>query len=77
MLKEEEIEKKRINGIKASNKRTSIEDSEIPGKISKTYSDNTKDKIYELPSVCDFIILINFNIKIQIFIKKFNYYNDF
>lgn len=52
MLKEEEIEKKRINGVKAFNKRTTlIEDSEIPGKIPKTNSDNTEEKIYELPSL--------------------------
>jgi len=71
MLKEEEIEKKRINGVNAFNKRTTlIEDSEIPGKIRKTNSDNTEEKIYELPSVCNFIILINFNIQIKIFIKK-------
>jgi len=71
MLKEEEIEKKRINGVKTFNKRTTlIEDSEIPGKIPKTNSDNTEEKIYELPSVCNIIILINFNIQIKIFIKK-------
>jgi len=57
MLKEEEIEKKRINGVKTFNKRTTsiIEDSEIPEKIPKTNNDNTKDKIYELPSVCNLI----------------------
>lgn len=56
MLKEEEIDKKRIIGVKALNKRaTLIEDSEIPEKIPKTNNDNTKDKIYELPSVCNLI----------------------
>jgi len=55
MLKEEELEKKRINGEKAFNKRkTLIEDSEIPEKIPKTNYANTVDKIYELPSVCNF-----------------------
>jgi len=53
MLKEEELEKKRIIGVKAFNKRTLIEDSEIPKKIPKNNNDNTEDKIYELPSVCN------------------------
>jgi len=57
MLKEEEIEKKRIIGVKTFNKRTTlIEDSEIPEKIPKTNNDNTKDKLYELPSVCILIL---------------------
>jgi len=63
MLKEEEIEKKRLTGVKAFNKRTTlIDNSEIPEKIPKTNNDNTEDKIYDLPSVCIFNILINFNI---------------
>lgn len=65
MLKEEEIEKKRIAGVKIFKKRTSLtDDNEIPGKKLKTNNDNTEDKIYELPPVCIFIISINFNIKI-------------
>ncbi|XP_060852638.1 cellular tumor antigen p53-like [Rhopalosiphum padi] len=50
MLKEEEIEKKRIAGVKIFKKRTSLtDDNEIPGKKLKTNNDNTEDKIYELP----------------------------
>ena len=67
MLKEEEIEKKRVTGVKTFNKRsTLIDDSEIPEKIPKTYNDNAEDKIFELPSVRNFIILFNSNIYIEI-----------
>lgn len=56
MLKEEEIERKRLIGVKAFNKRTLIEDCEIPEKVQKTNKDNSEDKIYELPSVCNLIL---------------------
>ncbi|XP_025193100.1 cellular tumor antigen p53-like isoform X2 [Melanaphis sacchari] len=56
MLKEEEIEKKRITGIKTFNKRTSIiEDNETSGKKLKSNNDKTEDKIYELPSENSYI----------------------
>lgn len=73
MLKEEAIERKRITGVNTFNKRTSlIDDNEIPGKKLKVNNENTEDKIYELPSVCIFfILLINYIMEV---IKKFNYY---
>jgi len=52
MLKEEEIEKKRLNGLKNFNKRTiQVSDDNIPMKISKKPYENDENTIYELPVV--------------------------
>lgn len=53
MLKEEEIEKKRLAGIKNIKKRiTNVLDSDTPNKIPKMNIDNDHNTIYELPTVC-------------------------
>lgn len=57
MLKEEEIEKKKLFGVKSYKKRTAkLDDSEVSTKVAKIKNDNDENKIYELPVVCLFII---------------------
>lgn len=56
MLKEENIEKKRLDGLNYPMKRTTqvSDDNNTPMKISKTYYENDENKVYELPVVCIF-----------------------
>lgn len=52
MLKEEEIEKKRLSGLKNFKKRAiQVSDDNTPNKIPKTLHDNDENTIYELPVV--------------------------
>lgn len=62
MLKEEEIAKKKLSSVKMLTKRT-IDDSDrsTPEKIRKICEyDNDENTNFELPSVCIFIMEINF-----------------
>lgn len=53
MLKEEEVEKKRLNGLNNYKKRIiPISNDIIPKKILKMHHDNDENTIYELPVVC-------------------------
>jgi len=73
MLKEEEIEKKRLAGIKSIKKRvTHVLDSDTPNKIPKTNIDNDQNTIYELPAVCQEIKTTFFYPFINI-IQQFNF----
>lgn len=52
MLKEEDIEKKRLAGVKGIKKRTTQScDSDTLNKIPRTNNDNDQNTIYELPVV--------------------------
>lgn len=65
MLKEEELEKKRLAGVRPFKKRiTQINDNDIPKKALK--SNNDKNKLYELPVVCIYNYELFF-IKFKIF----------
>lgn len=60
MLKEEDIEKKRLAGVKGIKKRTTqSSDSDTYNKRPKTNNDNDQNTIYELPVVCFFNKLKN------------------
>lgn len=66
MLKEEEIDKKRLNGIQNLKKR-SIEISDVKStKVQKIENDNVVNKIYQIPEVCIFIVKFNFDMSVNI-----------
>lgn len=55
MLKEEEIEKQKLIGVKSYKKRTiTVDNGDVSTKIAKIKNDNDENKIYELPVVCSF-----------------------
>lgn len=56
MLKEEEIEKKKLNGEKSIKRcTTQVIDNEIPQKITKTINNSDENTYYHIPVVCIFI----------------------
>lgn len=55
MLKEEELEKRRLSGISNSKKRTIQFSNDIPKKVSKT-TNIDKNTLYELPVVWIFLL---------------------
>lgn len=73
MLKEEELEKKRLAGVRPFKKRiTQINDNDIPKKALK--SNNDKNKLYELPVVCIYNYKLFF-IKFKIFSMFENFFD--
>lgn len=70
ILKEEHLKEKRLTGINADNKHTSLANScESSENKLKINNDNSEDKIYKLPAVCIFILFLNLNIIITIIRK--------
>lgn len=69
MLKEEEIEKKKVIGEKSYKRcATQVIDNEIPQKITKTVNNSDENTFYNIPIVC---IFINLNIMMSLFIILF------
>jgi len=70
MLKEEDFEKNIVAGMKMIKKRTLPDnDNSILKKILKSNNENDQNAIYELPAVCIFILINNFNPNINCFYK--------
>lgn len=52
MLKEEELEKKRLIGVRSFKRTNQVSDNNTPIKIPKTNNDNDENTIYKVPIVC-------------------------